>query len=65
MTVLEFIKQKHKVSGGHNGISLPSLMRITGLDLDSLKTELNRLYIEDKIIVRKGIHGKLIFKKVK
>ena len=62
MTVLEAVIQHHELTDGKCGLSLPRLTEITGTELQPLKIELNRLWKEDKITIREGINGKLIFK---
>lgn len=62
MTVLEAVIQHHDKTDGKCGLSLPSLMEIMDTELEPLKIELNKLWKEDKITIREGINGKLIFK---
>lgn len=59
MTILEQIKAKHKSSAGHCGIYLTDF----GVEIKTLKIELNKLHRENKISVHDGIHGDLIMLK--
>jgi hypothetical protein len=63
MTVLQAIEQNAEKTGNKTGIYAPTICELTDLDWFEVKKELNRLFKEEKITVRKGINGKLIFKK--
>lgn len=61
--VLYEIEKKHKSSGGKCGSLLISLIQSCEISYEELRDCLNSLYAENKIKVREGINGKLIFKK--
>jgi hypothetical protein len=58
---LTLIIQRHKESGGHNGMSVIKLSEVTGIDRNDIKPILRELHYEGKIKVREGINHKLIF----
>jgi hypothetical protein len=63
MTVFEIIEQNSTKTGNKTGLYAPKIMELTGLDWFDVRKELNRLFKEEKIVIREGINGKLIFKK--
>ena len=60
MTVLEVIENHYKNTLGHNGMYVPQICEITGLDWFELRRELTVLYKEKKIKIRPGVNGKLV-----
>lgn len=63
--IKEIIDKKHVEHDGKCGIYIPNLMRETELSIDNLNPILKELYSEKYFILRKGINGPMIFKKVK
>ena len=58
--VLEVVREKYRISGGHNGTYLVELRDRTGADVEQIKPVLNALFKERKIRVSDGSKGKLI-----
>lgn len=58
--VLDVIREKHRISGGHNGTYLVELRDKTGADIERIKPILNALFKERKIRISDGSKGKLI-----
>lgn len=58
--VLEIVREKYRISGGHNGTYLVELRDRTGADVEQIKPVLNALFKERKIRVSDGSKGKLI-----
>ncbi|WP_435416291.1 hypothetical protein [Polaribacter aestuariivivens] len=54
--ILEKLEEKNKLSGGHCGMYITEFEG----EMKELKTILNDLYIQNKITIHDGIHGKLI-----
>jgi len=63
--IKEIIDKKHVEYDGKCGIYIPNLMSETELSIDKLNPILKELYSEKYFILRKGINGPMIFKKVK
>lgn len=61
--ILKLVDLRHNSSDGKCGIPIVDLKSKLGIDIDELNDILSQLYKEKKIVVRKGINGKLIFKK--
>lgn len=59
--ILNKIKELQAISNNMCGTSSIKLNQYIKIDLDSLKTHLNELFVEKKIIARKGINSTLIF----
>lgn len=62
-TILTHLSELHEKTGGHNGIYLPQIEKLTGKRIEELKNILNKLFTEGKIQVREGVNGKMIMKK--
>lgn len=62
-TILTHLSELHERSGGHNGIYVPQIEKLTGKPIEELKDILNQLFTEGKIQVREGVNGKMIMKK--
>lgn len=54
--IIEKLEQKHKQSGGHCGLYITDF----GGDIKELRKVLNKLFVDNKITIHDGIHGKLI-----
>ena len=54
--ILEQLEIKSKSSGGHCGLYITDLEG----DIKELRKALNELYVQNKITIHDGIHGKLI-----
>lgn len=63
MTVLEVVEKNALKTDNKTGIYAPTICELTGLDWFETKKELNKLFKEDKITIKQGVNGKLIFKK--
>ena len=59
--VIKAIELNHKKTNGSCGISMIQLMENCGISHLELKSALNTLYQEKKIIVREGINHQLIY----
>lgn len=57
--ILEKLQENKTKTNGHCGLYITDF----NMNVKELKQELNKLYVEGKIIVRKGINGKLIMLK--
>lgn len=62
--VIQLIETHHKKSGGKCGLLIVSLKNQLNTDFKTLRPILEKLYKNKSIIIRDGIHGKLIFKHV-
>lgn len=63
-TVKEIIDKIHKDSNGSCGIYIAFIQRQIQLTMDELNPILRKLYNEKYFVLREGLNGKLIFKKV-
>ena len=54
--IIKKLEQKDKQSGGHCGLYI---IDFEG-DFKELKKKINDLYVQNKITIHDGIHGKLI-----
>ena len=63
--VLQCLREKKIKSGGHCGSYFIEVRNKTGFSTQELKNILNQLFIDQKISVKPGFHGKLIFLKEK
>ena len=61
--VKQLIDQKHQSSNGSCGILIPELAISIGVDHQTLNLILRELYAEKYFILKKGINGRMIFKK--
>jgi len=59
MEVLEVLKEKYKSSKGQ-GMYVPMIAELSGLDWFEVKKQLNLLYKDGKINISEGINGKLV-----
>jgi len=62
--ILKLVDLRHYSSDGKCGVPIVDLKNKLGIEIDELNGFLNELHKEKKIIVRKGINSKLIFKKI-
>lgn len=60
--ILSLITDHHNLTGGHCGLTAVKISQRTGIDLTSVRKELNKLYQAKEIEVRDGAHGKLVRK---
>ena len=60
--IMALVRQRHIESLGKCGTSIPDLATKAKLPFSEVKTELRELYKSNKVKVRKGINGVLIFK---
>lgn len=63
-TVKEIIDKTHKDSNGSCGIYIAFIQRQIQITMDELNPILRKLYNEKYFVLREGLNGKLIFKKV-
>lgn len=61
--LLALIIAKHKKSGGNCGSYIAEINVELGVTFQDIKTPLNQLFKEDKIEIREGSRGRLIFYK--
>lgn len=54
--ILEKLELKHKQTGGHCGLYIQDFE----VEFHKLRNLLNELYVDNKISIHDGIHGKLI-----
>lgn len=59
--ILNIIKKKHRLSGGHCGQSLVTLQREASIGFIELREILNQLWREKEITIAEGVNNKLIF----
>ena len=52
-------------SGGHCGTYVPEILNNLGVEYKDVRTTLNQLFKENKIRIRPGSHGDLLFWKPK
>lgn len=57
--VEKILIEKHELSGGNCGQTIPKLMQLSSLNLKELRSVLKELYQEGKITVHPGGCGKL------
>lgn len=62
--VKAIIDKKHTKSNGSCGLPIPELQRESDMDSQTLNGILRQLYSDKYFILRKGLNGKLIFKKI-
>lgn len=62
--ILKLVDLKHDLSEGKCGIPIVDLKLKLGIEIEELNGFLSELYKEKKIVVRKGINGSMIFKKI-
>lgn len=60
--ILEIIEKKYEKTNGHCGTYATDLMKHFKCKYIDIKKHLIELYLENKIIIKPGIHGNLIFK---
>lgn len=63
--VKEIIDKKHKSSNGSCGILIPDMAIEIGLSAEVLNPILRELYETKYFVLKQGINGKMIFKKIK
>lgn len=63
MTILQLIQGYCERTGHHNGLTVVEIMKRSEKPLSEVKAQLNELYDDGEIDVRKGVHGRLIFTK--
>lgn len=61
MIILELIKKKHEISGGHNGYSLNRLCEDSGLSKQEIREAIKELRKQGKVKIREGINQNLVF----
>jgi DNA-binding IscR family transcriptional regulator len=59
--VLKYLNEFKERRGDKCGSTIVSITQATNIEIEQLKTILNRLFKDKIIIIRKGINGKLIF----
>ena len=59
--ILNIIKKKHRLTGGHCGHSLVTLQRESSIGFIELREILNQLWREKEITIAEGVNNKLIF----
>nr|DAS74583.1 MAG TPA: dissimilatory sulfite reductase D [Caudoviricetes sp.] len=59
--IINIIKNKQKSSGGNCGTYPVNIMNSLNIDYKSVRATLNKLHKEGKILIREGLHGKLVF----
>lgn len=64
LIVKGIIDNTHKASKGSCGIYIAEILNQTKLTIEDLHKILRKLYSEKYFILREGLNGKLIFKKV-
>jgi hypothetical protein len=58
------IDKQHAISEGKCGIPIPVIQNESEMDIEPLNVILRQLYNEKYFILRNGLNGKLIFKKI-
>ena len=61
---MKIVEEKHINTNGMCGISIPKIMISLNKEAKVVKESLLKLWKEKKIIIREGVNGKLIFKKI-
>jgi hypothetical protein len=61
LEIIKLLQEKHDKTS--QGISVVDLKNALNLPIEELKTFLNELHKDKKIVVRQGINGKLIYLK--
>lgn len=61
--IMHEVEINHKRTDGKCGLDPVSLCEKLGITFEEVKVNLNQLYFDGKISIRKGKNGKLIFKK--
>lgn len=58
--ILKELEKIKKQSGGHNGLNIVQLNRLTKIPLDEIRTKLNTLYREGKLTIHDTARGKSV-----
>lgn len=61
--ILEMLQKQHKKTGGNCGTYIAEINTNLNTNFKTIKNTLNELFVENKIIIRDGSKGKLIFYK--
>lgn len=59
--VFALIKQKQKESANKSGLMFVTIYRSFDFEFNTMRDIVNSLYFDNKIIIREGVNGKLIF----
>jgi hypothetical protein len=59
--LFKIIQENALKTGNNCGLMAVHLSQRSGIAMPEIKAELNQLFVDGKIKVRDGVHGKLIF----